>query len=282
MKKSSLGNYVLNNNMKWAYLAALLCAAYLIFSTFDNLHQNEKESNKVKTSLSRLLSLENILVHIRSIESGQRGFMIFGDSSFLQSYYSGTTGIKMDTSNLKALGTFNISELAVQERLFKFINDKIAYSTTVINRASGDSILKPVDAKLGLAIMDSITRYVQFLEENDRAVLHAANTNSQKLAWNSTIQLSLLAAMFLLIFGITYFITNQDFKKILASEQMLKFNASLIRNISDPIITTDKSDQISNWNSYAEKLYGFTEKEVIGKNIFEVLKSSHAVNFGPV
>jgi PAS domain S-box-containing protein len=276
MKKGSLSNYVLNNNMKWAYLAALICASYLIFATFNNLYQTESESNKVKNSLSRLLSLENILVNVRSIESGQRGFMIFGDTSYLRSYYHGVTGIKRDTTKLKQLGTFDESEQIVQQQLFKFINEKIYYSTSIIDgiHKGGDSVSLRANTKTGLKLMDSIARYVQVLEENDRAVLQSSNKNSQDLAWQSTLQLILLALMFVLIFGITYYITNRDFKKILASEQTLKFNASLIRNISDPIITTDREDKITNWNSYAQKLYGFSEKEVLGKSIFEVLNIS--------
>ena len=262
--------------MKWAFLAALICAAYLIFATFHNLRQTEKESNQVKNSLSRLLSLENLLVHIRSIESGQRGFMVFADTSYLRSYYAGTAGIKRDTSRLKQLGTFDASELALQQKLFHFINEKIKFSTVVIQavNADADSITTGINAKAGLVLMDSIAHYVRVLEENDRALLQASNIHSRKLAWQSTLQLSLLACIFLLIFGITYYITTRDFKKIIASEQKLKFNASLIRNISDPIITTNKADSITNWNSYAEKLYGFTEQEVTGKNIFEVLKIS--------
>src|SRR3989344_4764606 len=65
-----------------------------------------------------------------------------------------------------------------------------------------------------------------------------------------------------------------DFKKIIHSEKKLKFNASLIRNISDPIITTNTSDVITNWNVYAEALYGYKEEEAIGKNVFELLKIS--------
>lgn len=262
--------------MKWAYLAALLCASYLIFATFNNLYQTENESNKVKNSLSRLLSLENVLVNIRSIESGQRGFMIFGDTSYLRSYYHGAVGIKRDTVNLKQLGTFDQSEQFAQKKLFAFINEKIKYSTSIIDGINNgeDSSTMRTNTRTGLKLMDSIAAYVKILEENDRAVLQSSNINSQRLAWQSTLQLSLLAIMFLLIFGITYYITNRDFKKILTSEQQLKFNASLIRNISDPIITTNKEDLITNWNSYAEKLYGFTEKEVYGKNIFDVLQVS--------
>ncbi len=272
-----MNNNVLNNNMKWAFIAALVCVAYLIWATFNNLHQSDAETNKVKTSLSRLLRLENILVNIKSVESGQRGFVLSGDETYLGSYYKGITGIRRDTTVLKEFKPNSINEKEVQQKLLRDIDAKIRHSDNMIaiyRRYGIDSIRHIIDSKAGIMLMDSINRFVFDLETNDRALLHAANTSTQDLARETTLQLSLLAILFLLILGISYFITNRDFKRIINSEQKLKFNASLIRNISDPIITTNTDDVITNWNVYAEDLYGYKEKEAVGKNVFEILKIS--------
>ncbi|RYY71990.1 MAG: PAS domain S-box protein [Chitinophagaceae bacterium] len=277
MIKARFKNYVLNNNMKWAYIAALLCVGSLIWATFNNLHQTNHESNRVKTSLSRLLRLENILVNVKSIESGQRGFVLSGDESYLGSYYKGITGIGKDTSVLKEFMPGKYNETAIQSRLLRHIGAKIKHSDNTIavfRRYGMDSVQHIVDSKVGIVLMDSINRLVFELETNDRATLHASNNSAQKLARATTIQLSLLAGLFLLILFVAYLITNRDFKKIIDSEKKLKFNASLIRNISDPIITTNMDDVITNWNIYAEELYGYKEKEAIGKNVYDILRIS--------
>ena len=277
MTRAGVKNYVLNNNMKWAFLGALVCVVSLIWATFNNLHQTNYESNKVKTSLNRLLRLENILVNIKSIESGQRGFVLSGDESYLGSYFKGITGIKRDTAVLKEFRPTTATETALQKKLFRDIDAKIKHSdnTLAIFRRYGiDSVRHVIDSKEGIILMDSINRYVFNLENNDRAILHSANKNSRDLARETTLQLSLLAALFLLILGLTYYIINRDFKKIINSEKKLKFNASLIRNISDPIITTTTDDLITNWNVYAEELYGYKETEAVGKNVFHLLKIS--------
>ncbi|MFT3979614.1 MAG: PAS domain S-box protein [Ferruginibacter sp.] len=263
--------------MKGAFIAAFLCVGYLIFATFSNLHETEKESDKIKASLGRLLRLENLLVNVKSIESGQRGYVLSGDESYLGSYYRGIIGVKRDTAALKKLGYSYVDDTDYQIKLLSFINRKISHSDDIITifRSYGlDSASKRLQSKEGIAMMDSIGIYVLELEKNDRALLRSAYLNTETLARETTWQLSLLAVVFLFILGIALYITNRDFKKIVASEKKLKFNASLIRNISDPIITTNIDDTITNWNIYAEQLYGFREKEVLGKNIFEVLKVS--------
>ena len=277
MKKAGMRKSGLNYNMKIAFIAALVCVGYLIWATFHNLHETNYESNKVKTSLSRLLRLENILVNIKSIESGQRGFVLSGNESYLGSYYKGISGIRRDTLGLKEFSPNSAAETAVQEKLLRDINAKIKHADHIIaiyRRYGIDSVQHIIDSREGIVLMDSINHFVFNLETNDRAVLHTANTSAQALAKGTTVQLSLLAVMFLLILCISYYIINRDFKKIIDSDQRLKFNASLIRNISDPIITTNTDDVITNWNVYAEQLYGYKESEAIGKNVFELLKIS--------
>src|SRR6218665_4122613 len=270
-------NYTLNYSAKAAFLAAFLCVAYLIWATFSNLRQTEKEGDKIKNSLGRLLRLENMLVNIKSVESGQRGYVLSADETYLGSYYRGITGVKRDTTALKEFGKQTPEDAELQGKLLSAIQRKIIHTDNIISvfRSHGiDSVGTTMETKEGIALMDSIGTYVIELEKNDRALLHSAYINTENLARQTTWQLSLLALLFLFILGVTLYITNRDFKKIIESEKKLKFNASLICNISDPIITTDTDDIITNWNVYAEQLYGYREKEVLGKNIFEVLKVS--------
>ena len=56
------------------------------------------------------------------------------------------------------------------------------------------------------------------------------------------------------------------------SERILKYNASLISIISDAVITTDVNFCITNWNKFAEQMYGYAEKEVLGTTIKDSLK----------
>ena len=47
----------------------------------------------------------------------------------------------------------------------------------------------------------------------------------------------------------------------------LTFQAHLLRNVSDAIISTDNDFSITSWNDSAEIMYGWKEKEALGKNI---------------
>lgn len=59
----------------------------------------------------------------------------------------------------------------------------------------------------------------------------------------------------------------------LVSKKMkeVSYQESVLSNVSNPIISLDMDYNITNWNRVAEELYGWKEKEVLGKNVKEIL-----------
>ncbi len=55
------------------------------------------------------------------------------------------------------------------------------------------------------------------------------------------------------------------------AEEQLKYQADLLRKVSDAIIATDADFCIQTWNKAAELLYGWTEQEVIGRALGTVV-----------
>ncbi len=57
------------------------------------------------------------------------------------------------------------------------------------------------------------------------------------------------------------------------AEQRLAFQANLLANISDIVYATDEQLHITAWNHAAERMYGWKEKDVLGKPVLEVVQS---------
>ncbi len=55
------------------------------------------------------------------------------------------------------------------------------------------------------------------------------------------------------------------------SADQQKYHARLLRYISDAVIATDDQLRITAWNRAAEKMYGWPSKEVMGRNVSEIL-----------
>lgn len=57
------------------------------------------------------------------------------------------------------------------------------------------------------------------------------------------------------------------------SQAQLAYQAMLLEDISEAIIATDLQFHVTSWNKAAEKLYGWTKEEVIGKPLNQLLRT---------
>ncbi|MEO0596598.1 MAG: PAS domain S-box protein, partial [Chloroflexota bacterium] len=65
---------------------------------------------------------------------------------------------------------------------------------------------------------------------------------------------------------------NHDFTKRKQAEDQLRYLASLQAFMTDALITVNNDGIIMSWNAAAERMYGYTEDDVLGKPLRDVLK----------
>jgi PAS domain S-box-containing protein len=59
------------------------------------------------------------------------------------------------------------------------------------------------------------------------------------------------------------------------AEEALRYQAALMKSVSDAVITTDLEFSIQTWNSAAEALYGWSAEEAIGKLVGQVVPTEY-------
>ena len=57
------------------------------------------------------------------------------------------------------------------------------------------------------------------------------------------------------------------------AEEQIRYHARLLRHINDAVIATDDQLRITAWNRAAERIYGWTATEVMGRRVDEILRS---------
>jgi len=63
-------------------------------------------------------------------------------------------------------------------------------------------------------------------------------------------------------------------------EQQLRYQATVLENVLDSIITTDLQLNVKSWNKMAEHFFGITEKEAVGRKMQELLSLEY-LDFNP-
>ena len=67
--------------------------------------------------------------------------------------------------------------------------------------------------------------------------------------------------------------TMRDITERKAQERQLRFHASLQENVSDAVIVTDMEFRIQSWNKAAERIYGWSAEEIVGKATPTILRT---------
>ena len=67
--------------------------------------------------------------------------------------------------------------------------------------------------------------------------------------------------------------THIDISDRVVNEKSLAYQASLLSNVSDAIISVDRDLKIVSWNNAAEKTYGWNREEVLGQAISDVIQT---------
>jgi len=60
--------------------------------------------------------------------------------------------------------------------------------------------------------------------------------------------------------------------------QKLEFHLQIFNSVQQSVIVTDKNEKIILWNSFAEKLYGYSQNEAIGKTMIELIAPVELTN----
>ena len=267
--------------IRFNFVAAILCILFFVLITYRNMLLTESESSFIKSSVEVMLKLEDILSDVQDIEAGQRGFVISGDTHFLDPYFSGLIKLKRDTVALNNLTVTDPEKQAEHAALLRLVGEKAKFSKFVVEarKVYGyDSASSYIKKEQGLTLMNEIRQKITTLSNNDRELFRKSNAKREQLSQKRSWQLFSLAGIFFIILFINYRVIISDYNLQQKSQRLLKYNASLIGNISDAVITTDKDYKITNWNTHAQEMYGYNEEEVLGKTVGEVFRINYASN----
>jgi PAS domain S-box-containing protein len=256
-----------------AFIACIACTFIFMCIIYANMRNAEREAHNVRNALTMLHDLESLLIKVQAIETGQRGFAISGDEAFLAGYTDALSKLDNDIKSISKTKETTEDKEKLNE-LLSLVRHKIDHSKRVveIRRIDGfDSAAAVIQNGVGQKIMDSISNAVLSIETKDRAILVSSNSSREAYAERITYGVFFLSFLFILIIITGYFFIKNDIEQAELINKRLHYNATLLRTISDPIITADNNGIITNWNSYAGELYGFSAEEAEGKSVDSLL-----------
>ena len=193
-----------------------------------------------------LRNLEDIVSTLKDVETGQRGYVITGEDSYLEPYHDGLRKIENEVRNVRSLTKDNETQQRSLEKLEPLIAQRLAFAKDTIEaRRSGsfEAAQKMILTGKGKQTMDEIRKVVTVMENEETGLLtkrHADASAAAARSKNAIVFGGLTAAIVLSLTG--WAITRNIAKPL----EVVTAAAGKIASgdINVELADTDRSDEI--------------------------------------
>jgi len=149
------------------------------------------------------------------------------------------------------------------------------------NLAATELLREPRDLLIGrpfafyVADLDSLLRHLLYCRTSQQQVKTELLLKSRKGEQIPALLLSTPITSTARNGALLYQTAIIDLRERKTQERVLAEQARLLDLSNDAIIVRDAEDRVTYWNNGAEKMYGYTREEALGKVAYDLLKTEH-------
>jgi PAS domain S-box-containing protein len=264
---------VLTTGLVAGFLAIFVVLIGTHFVGLANLRNVSETSTTVAHTNAVNAGLERLLATLVDAETGERGFVITGRTTYLEPYDRARTSLSYEFGTLRPLVADNAEQQQDLDRLSPASERKLAELAETV-RLRKDSGFAAAQAALfdnvGKRIMDDMRVIVARMRAREDALLTTRTAQAEqsyrsaRTARFVTTGLALLALV-----GLFYATRRFGTERVRAADNAERLRVTLA-SIGDAVIATDEQGRVTRLNTVAEALTGWTEADAVGNRLEEV------------
>jgi PAS domain S-box-containing protein len=261
---------LLKNRIVVSLVLAYLIVIVVAGIAYEKLNAVVKDSEQLKHSHEVLRNVQNVFVDMLDAETGYRGFVITGDPALLSPYTYAENTTSEDIRRLLASTEYDSSKYHNALLLEGLVQRKLQRAREIISlriHYGLDSTMLNMSVQSNKHTMDSIRMIRARMENTEWDFLNKSNDERIERAHYINLLYVFLVTVIMVLFFIIYFFRRNE---LLGREKAEEYNrrlAAIVETSSDAIIYKTPGMLITAWNKGAERLYGYTAKEVIGQPV---------------
>jgi PAS domain S-box-containing protein len=260
-------------------LLVLFSLSFLLIKRISNMSQAAdwvNHTNVTRLALSETLSL------LKDAEADQRGFLLSGDSSFLNNCNFSKDCLNNHFDTLRALMSDNPGQLKQVDTLQVLVNKRLELLQSLLAVHGKTAPSTGTDLKKGMLVgkhtMDAVKSRLQLMENIEQQLLKQRITESRHYVFTTPLLAMLLTIAALLIIILAF---NKLRKQLsisnhqgqLANQEAQKrayLVEQVVENNIDMIMVLDTELRLTIWNKALEEAFGLPRHEVLGRKITDV------------
>ena len=256
--------------------------AYSTWRLYET-EQQVRQSHELSLGFQRMLALS------ADAETGQRGFLVTGDETYLEPFHAARAALETQAARIESLTPAKSVQAALFSQLRGVLREKQAEMdlTIRLRREQGFEAAREVVATgRGKRQMDTARQLIAQMEaltEQEQHMREGVARQSRDLGAAMAAGAGLLSLLMLAGFGwvTARFMLQQMRSNAELHTQKEEFRITLA-SIGDGVITTDAQGRVTFINQVAQALCGWSAAEAAGQPLQEVFRIIHESTREPV
>lgn len=225
------------------WIAALLALAANTFVSIWNVERVKNNDEAVNHSRRVLMMLRLALSDVKDAETGERGFIITGDSEYLKPYHFGVEHIDGRLKALKELTRDNPDQQDAAQRIEALADKKLHELSSAIWVAEQFGLERArwvVSANMGRQLMDSIREEIAAMEDRENELL-----NQRARVARQTYQTSLITSLSggvltMAMTGLAFVLVRRELTRRRRTEDSLRETGRKLRQHAEELTRTQR------------------------------------------
>jgi PAS domain S-box-containing protein len=276
---------LLRRRVNAAFAVAFLLTVLLGSLSWRTSRRAAEDADWVAHTHEVSTGLEVTLRHLVDVETGARGFAMTGQEPFLEPYETGNSAVSQDLAALNVLMADDDQKLPLATLAEQANAGIVADSDLVAIRRNSGTVPRVAQLEHGKNLMDNLRVTIDAMEIGEKRLLEQRTNRARAAQRLTTFAIwlgSVLGTFFLFIATIVVNreisanarvrahvnALNTDLERRVEQSERL---AAVIDSSDDAIIAKDLNGKIKAWNRGAEKVFGYSASEAIGKSMLMLL-----------
>ena len=265
---------MLNRKVQLTFGVAIVILVVAGAVSYHSVVMSSESDRWVRHTHEVLESLQNLVSDVTNIESSARGFLLTGDTSYIESYRASRVSAGLDEADLRKLTVDNPQQQQELPALEALMARKIQLGDTAIGlrqEKGFEAASDLVKTGVGQRVMNDFRAGVRKMQEEELQLLALRDAEATQRSGRTRIILIFGTGLSLLMAaaaGRSMERRDRSGRKLAqALQESQEQYRMLLDGIQDyAIFMMDPQGQILSWNAGAERIKGYTADEIVGRN----------------
>lgn len=245
----------------------ILISSYYTYKTFSSTIDQASLVDHTNTVIH---TLEMVISAAKDGETGARGYVITGDSAFLQPYLSSRDAIEKSFSKLEELNNSGNEGHTRLDSLHDLLTERYKQLDALVLTGGHGLDMDSTQLRIiyeGKYIMDELRGLIVEMSNNEKELLHQRYASTQNSVRNAQVIVSIFLVTSVIIIMITFYILSKSQKEVREREVKLR---NLFEQVREIIFAIDRNFIITEINPAIYEQLGYKQDEVRNVSFLEL------------